>query len=620
MHKTKPIMFVLAVLVCGLQLGCGANSASQVTASKPPPSVVTDSLTTGTVGTPYSQTLTAIGGVSPYKWSEQSGGPLPPGLTFDGNTGTIAGTPSTAGEYGPYVFLVTDSQELQVSSIELPLTIASTAASACPARGNEMALNASTPYAFVLQGYDQSGLGFVMAGSFTPRGDGSLSAGEVDYNGVKLARGHSLVKPSASGYAFGSDGRGCLFLSLPDSVEQSTFAFRFSLGGKNSSGVYSTGHIIEFENLTGTGPNASGNMHVQDPGTFRLDALQSNYAFGLTDAGEGLAGTFANDAGTLSAGFADFAPLSTTVLTGGNGKIASQFSSNGRGTGHYALSAQYSFDFAMYIVNGSDFYLISTTDVSNFETNPNGLLNSGRALATEATFGTHPLNGNYLFADLGGSFDSDPSSFSRNTEAIGALQIDSTGVVPEAKIYTSASGTTASIFNNGSYTSSAQGRIAFTGLGVNAPIIYLTSGGDVGDPVLGFTTSTNGFLGGVLVNQNTSSPSFLVSDLNGTYSGGTPADPGNQDGGGVYSCVFDGAGNFVATYDAFFNGHQSVDGATFSGIYTVNADGTGTLDATVSSDPNFHFVFVTNGSHIYAISSAAGLYSRLIVFDASSLP
>jgi len=621
-HKTKVIAFLLAAFLCGVQLGCGGNSVPQDTSPKPPPSVVTASLATGTVGVAYSQTLKATGGVSPYKWSEQSGGPLPPGLTFDATTGVIAGTPSTPGNYGPYVFLVTDSQELRVSSIELPLTIASTAAFACPPRGNEMALNASTPYAFMLQGYDPSGLGFVVVGSFTPRGDGSISVGELDYNGFNFTPGHLLVEPKASGYSFGSDGRGCLFLAVPAPPEHSTFAFRFSLGGKDSSGVYSTGHIIEFDNLAGTGINASGSMHLQDPASFRLDALRSNYAFGLTDSeAESFAGTFANDAGTLSAGVADFGLASRTVVTGGSGTIAGQFSSNGRGTGHYKLSAQYSFDFAMYIISSSDFYLMSTNPVSNVEGEGNGLLNSGRALATAATFGTHPLNGNYLFDDLSGTFDPELAPYSSNSEVIGTLQADSAGVLPELKIYTS-DPATPTVFNNGSYTSSAQGRVALTGLGPNAPVIYLTSGGDVGDPVLGFTTngsSTHGSLG-VLVNQNTSSPNFSVGDLNGLYSGGTPADPGNHDGGAIYSCVFDGAGNFVATYDAFFNGKQSVDGGTFSGTYTVAADGTGTLDFGSPSSPDNHFVFVTDGSHIYAFSVAVGNHTRLIVFDASSLP
>ncbi len=620
MRKTKPIMFVLAVLVCGLQLGCGANSASQDTTPHPLVSVATTSLATGTVGTAYSETLRAAGGVSPYKWSELSGGPLPAGLTLDANTGVIAGMPSTPGDYGLYRFEVTDSTGWEASSIGFPFTITDTAASACPARGNEMALNASTPYAFLLQGYEQSGAAFVVAGSFTPRGDGSVAAGEVDYNGFDLPAGHLLLEPKASSYAFGSDGRGCLFLSVPAAPEHSTFTFRFSLGAENSSGVYSTGHIIEFDNLVGVGANATGSMHLQDPASFRLSALASNYAFGFTSGQVGgFAGTFANDAGTLSDGFADFGILSPTVLTGGGGTIASQFSSNGHGTGHYKLSPQYSFDFAIYVVNSSDFYLISTNAVSDFETNPNDLLIGGRALATAATFTSHPLSGNYLFDDLSGSFDTELPAYSGNAGDIGTLQAVSTGAVPAVKIYTNASGTAApSILSNGSYTSNTQGRVVLTGLGTNPPVIYLTSGGDVGNPVLGFTTRSSSS-SGVLVNQNTSSPNFSTADLNGIYSGGIPADPGNE-GAVVYSCVFDGVGNFVATYDSFSAGHPSVESGTFSGTYTVNTDGTGTLDATSSSTPDDHFVFVTNGSQIFAVTPLPGNHGLSVIFDVVRLP
>lgn len=53
-----------------------------------------DTLPTATVGTAYSQTLSATGGTSPYTWAVTSGS-LPAGLTLSGST--ISGTPTTEG-------------------------------------------------------------------------------------------------------------------------------------------------------------------------------------------------------------------------------------------------------------------------------------------------------------------------------------------------------------------------------------------------------------------------------------------------------------------------------------------------------------------------------------------
>ena len=59
------------------------------------PTITTDTLTNGKVGTAYSQTLTADG-TTPITWSV-SGGALPEGLTLNETTGEISGTPTAEG-------------------------------------------------------------------------------------------------------------------------------------------------------------------------------------------------------------------------------------------------------------------------------------------------------------------------------------------------------------------------------------------------------------------------------------------------------------------------------------------------------------------------------------------
>ncbi len=60
--------------------------------------ISTTILPNGTVQQPYSATLAASGGITPYSWSIVSGS-LPPGLALGASTGAISGTPSASGQY-----------------------------------------------------------------------------------------------------------------------------------------------------------------------------------------------------------------------------------------------------------------------------------------------------------------------------------------------------------------------------------------------------------------------------------------------------------------------------------------------------------------------------------------
>jgi virginiamycin B lyase len=84
--------------------------------------VTTMSLPAGTVGSPYSASLTAQGGTPPYTWSVLFGS-LPPGLSLIPATGAIAGTPTGGGT--SFTVKVTDSSNAsQAGTQALSIAIA----------------------------------------------------------------------------------------------------------------------------------------------------------------------------------------------------------------------------------------------------------------------------------------------------------------------------------------------------------------------------------------------------------------------------------------------------------------------------------------------------------------
>jgi subtilase family protein/putative Ig domain-containing protein len=109
-------------LKCTGAAGSSINSATlTVNAAL---AITTSSLTSGQVGSAYSASLAASGGVAPYNWT-LSGGTLPAGLTLDAATGALSGTPTTAVSDAALTFQVTDSESpAQKQTVSLMLTIA----------------------------------------------------------------------------------------------------------------------------------------------------------------------------------------------------------------------------------------------------------------------------------------------------------------------------------------------------------------------------------------------------------------------------------------------------------------------------------------------------------------
>src|SRR5439155_12654657 len=117
----------LARLVCALSaLTLLAKCGGDQNATPPPPRLLltTSSLADGFVSFPYTQTIQANGGVSPFTWSVSSGS-LPHDLVLHNsskNSVTLAGTPDVAQQAATFTIQVIDA-ERQSASQEYSINI-----------------------------------------------------------------------------------------------------------------------------------------------------------------------------------------------------------------------------------------------------------------------------------------------------------------------------------------------------------------------------------------------------------------------------------------------------------------------------------------------------------------
>lgn len=193
-------------------------------------------LFSGTVGAPYAQTLSAAGGVPPYRWSILSGDTG--GLTIDVASGVLQGTPASEGTL-TFTVQVTDSgnrtasQLFSVSVVRPSLTITTgllPAGSVANVYSQTLTVTGGTgPYTWSLVSGFVPGLTLspagVLSGTPTEAGTFPIALNARDVAGVSATRPYTVVIGAAAlRISSGAD--------LPDATLNEEFSYAiFATGG-----------------------------------------------------------------------------------------------------------------------------------------------------------------------------------------------------------------------------------------------------------------------------------------------------------------------------------------------------------------------------------------------------
>jgi uncharacterized repeat protein (TIGR01451 family) len=530
-----------------------------------------------------------------------------------------------------------DTTDVADKSSTVNVTIGTLNSCAGLPTGNESMLNGR--YAILLNGWQGGGNGtpVAIAASVAADGTGKISSltggigGNLDINTAAGAQSVTIT-PSGAGiaskYQVGPATTGTGFLgcmTVATSNPGVTVTFTFSLGGV-VSGVASKGRIIEFDDSTGTGTRAAGELLLQDSTAFasgNTSALHTNYAFGsegqtnATNPHFAIAGSV-----VLNPATGNFTSANLDVDAGGalgtnlSGTGSIPFSSisavDGRGTltlnftlptGPVATTS------AIYIVNANEFFILGTDSYS-----AGFAIRAGRAIVSASSYTS--INPQLILhitssSQCGGGGGGATTPCAQAT--LGLLNITATNTT---------SGTfTGDIYNydpiNGAqsqnfpaatpatYTlTDATGRVAIGNAGGNPPVVYLASPASNTDPFVAFIVGTDssaifGF------GETGAASSITTASMAGNYFFGDD-DPGdntvkNQIGIAVF------ASNGTVTGTGFSSGQGGLSTASsVNGTVTITNLGSAGNAAPGTGNIGANTIAITNGKRFFFIDESGG--------------